>query len=372
MIQLKTDRVRRLVKTALAQALSSRHADALIGRLADARTQPVVIGYHRVVEDFAAASALAIPAMLTSCRMLESHLDWLGQHYRLVSLDELGQALAEGRTSARPAAAVTFDDGYRDVYDHAFPILKRKGIPAAVFVVTDLIGTARAQVHDRLYLLARRAFERWPDPAEELRRLLSSVEIELPGLERLEPDRDDPLPLVVMLLRGLGRGDVERVAAAIQADVGPDGAEFDAMVSAFEPLGWDMLSEMARAGMVVGSHTRTHAWLTNESPAAVRAELRTSRGLIEQRLRVPVDHFAYPDGRFDATTVEAVSSAGYRFAYTTCTHRDPRFPLLSIPRRMLWERACVDAADRFSPAIMSCNVRGVWDLVTSCEQDHRP
>ena len=60
-----------------------------------------------------------------------------------VSLDELGQRLSEGRRDDRPLAAVTFDDGYRDVYENAFPMLVRKGIPAAVFVVTKLIGTSR-------------------------------------------------------------------------------------------------------------------------------------------------------------------------------------------------------------------------------------
>jgi hypothetical protein len=68
--------------------------------------------------------------------------------------------------------------------------------------------------------------------------------------------------------------------------------------------------------------------------------------------------------------VGAVATAGYRFAYTTCTHRDPRYPLLTLPRRMLWENACVDAVRRFSPAIMSCQVHGVWSLMGGCGQDH--
>ena len=361
-------RVRGLVKSAVAQALSWSRADALIGLLATAGDGPVVIGYHRVVDDFRAAAGVAIPAMLTSRQMLEAQLDWIGRRFRFVSLDDLGRELSEGAPAGRPAAAVTFDDGYRDVYEQAFPILERKGIPAGVFIVTDLVGTGQAQVHDRLFLLARRAFSRWPDPARELGRLLAALEIQLTGIERLARVAEDPLSAVVTLLRTLSRADVERVAEAIEADVGGDIAP--PAPRGFEPLTWDMLAEMARAGVTVGSHTRTHAWLTLASPDEVSEELGGSRAEIERRIGVKADHFAYPDGRFDTATVEAVARAGYRFGYTTCTHRDARSPLLTIPRRMLWEHACVDAVNRFSPAILSCNLHGVWSLVSGCGQEH--
>jgi hypothetical protein len=144
----------------------------------------------------------------------------------------------------------------------------------------------------------------------------------------------------------------------------------DSTAAGIEPLSWEMLAHMVRAGVIVGSHTRSHAWLTQESPIDVLDEARGSREEIARRLGITVEHFAYPDGRFDAATVRAVAAAGYRFAYTTCTHRDPRHPLLTLPRRMLWENACVDAVSRFSPAIMSCQVHGVWSLMGGCGQDH--
>jgi peptidoglycan/xylan/chitin deacetylase (PgdA/CDA1 family) len=359
-------KARGVVKTAVAHALAWSHADALIGMLADTGRSPIVIGYHRVVEDFDAAARVAIPAMLTSRRMLEQQLDWIGRRYEFVTLDELGEELGRVRASGRPLAAVTFDDGYRDVYDEAFPVLVRKGIPAAVFVVTDLVSTGQVQVHDRLYMLMCRAFEQWPDPAGALESLLADLEIPRSSLESPERLASSPLFAVVSLLRGLSRSDVGRIAAAIEDDVGTDG---DA-AAGMQPLTWEMLARMARAGMVIGSHTRTHAWLTRETPAEVLEEARGSREAIERRLGIAPEHFAYPDGRFDGATVTTVAAAGYRFGYTTCTHRDPRHPLLTVPRRMLWENACVDTVNRFSPAIMSCQVHGVFSLVSGCGQAH--
>ena len=117
---------------------------------------PVVVAYHRVVEDFAESTATSNPSMLVSLEMLEKHLDWIGRRYRFVDLDELGARLESGDPSVGSLAALTFDDGYQDFYQLAHPLLQRKGIPAAIFVVTDYLGTSHVPIHDKLYLLLKR------------------------------------------------------------------------------------------------------------------------------------------------------------------------------------------------------------------------
>ncbi len=356
--------VRSLLKTSVARALFWTHADALVGAFADPAWKTLVLGYHRVVEDFDATAGHTIAAMLISRRMLEEQLDWIGRRFRFVGLDELGERLE--RRAAGPVAAVTFDDGYRDVHEVAFPLLKRKGIPMAVFVVTDLLGSRQLQVHDRLHLALGRAFERWANPARALRRLLVGLGITMPGIEQWNGLGWTAATVMVWLLRGLPRAEVLQVIEAIEDEVGFDEARVRDML----PMSWEMVIRMQRAGVVIGSHTRSHAWLTLEDRDKARDELRGSRLELESRLGVSIRHFAYPDGRFNAETPEMVAAAGYRFAYTTCSHRDPRYPLLTIPRRMLWQNACLDARGRFSPAILSCQVHGVFNLVRGCEQNH--
>ena len=68
--------------------------------------------------------------------------------------------------------------------------------------------------------------------------------------------------------------------------------------------------------------------------------------------------------------VDEVAAAGYRYAYTTCRHRDARHPLLTVPRRCLWENSSRDRSARFSSAVMQCQVRGVFDFVSPCRQAH--
>jgi peptidoglycan/xylan/chitin deacetylase (PgdA/CDA1 family) len=323
---------------------------------------PVVIGYHRVVEDFEASAATSIPSMLVSRRMLERHLDWLGRRFRFVSLDELGARLDGSDGSEDPVAAITFDDGYRDLYEQAFPLLQKKGIPAAVFVVTDLVSTTGVQAHDKLYLLlARRMADRSLTPGG-LAGLLRGIEISVPGM-----DVKSPYQATRTLLEALTQESIRRVIAALESEVSISEETF----KPFYSLTWEMLDRMQRAGVTIGSHTRTHIVMTNESGERVANEATGSREEIERRLGTGVRHFAYPSGMFDTAAVNAVANAGYRFGYTVCSHRDTGHPQLTVPRTFLWENSSLDFRGAFSGPILSCQIRRAFDVVSGCRQRHR-
>jgi peptidoglycan/xylan/chitin deacetylase (PgdA/CDA1 family) len=326
---------------------------------------PLVIGYHRVVEDFRASSEFTTAPMLTGVAMFERHLDWIGRHYTFVTLDDLAQWTKDHKLFRRPVAAITFDDGYNDFYYHAFPILQRKGIPAAVFVVTDLVGTSTLQIHDELYLLLTAACTQWRNPRHELLRFLYELGIPEPVIKKIN-STGNACSAVAILLDNLPQSAVRRVIKALHAiAVIPEQAR-----ESLQALSWEMLGEMSRAGVTVGSHTRSHARLARETWRTVVEETYSSREVAQRKLGLPVDHFAYPAGVFNAGVVSAVADAGYQCAYTTCRHRDVRHPELTIPRRILWEHSCINALGDFSPSVMSCQARGVFDFMSSCRQMH--
>lgn len=356
---------RGFLKASTAQALRWTGTDSLIGRLPAIHHMPLVIGYHRVVED-TAAHPDSIPAMLISTKMLECHLDWIGRRFRFISLDELGTKLENGDRFEKPVAAVTFDDGYEDVYRNAFPLLKRKGIPAAMFVVTDQIGSTRPFIYDRLYCALRQFYAKGPSVPQALTHLLSTLGLAAAVIEPLRAAAGDPHSFTSALLDALPQGQIARVIKALEEQVQVDERAFRDQT----PVTWDMLAEMQQAGITIGSHTQTHVLLTNESRNRVAEEVRVSRQALERRLRMPIKHFAYPSGKFNVETVGAVAASGYRFGYTTCTHRDPTYPLLTIPRRLLWQNSSLDTLGGFSSAVMSCLVHGIFDLVSPCREDH--
>jgi peptidoglycan/xylan/chitin deacetylase (PgdA/CDA1 family) len=354
--------IRSWIKTGAAGALSRTGMDKVVGSLAGSRGVPVVIGYHRVVEDFAASAATSIPSMLVSGEMLERHLDWIGSRFRFVSLDEVGARL-EGRDGSRdPIAAITFDDGYRDFYDIALPLLLRKGVPATVFVVTGLVGTTGVQLHDKLYLLlARRAGAR-SLKAAQLARLLQDLGVAVPSVVA-----NTPYLATEALLGALSQENLRRVVAVLESESPIPEDTF----KPFYSLTWEMLDRLQRTGITIGSHTKTHVIMTNETGPHVVDEVTGSKEEIERRLGTTVQHFAYPSGQFNIASVRAVAKAGYRFGYTVCAHRDARYPQLTVPRTLLWENSCRDFRGAFSGPILNCQVHRAFDVVSGCRQPHQ-
>jgi len=363
-------RLRGHAKTGFAAGLNWSRIGSLVASWHGLKGLPLVVGYHRVVTDFNRSESLSISPMLTSASTFEQHLDWIGRRYRFVSLDELAVTLARGNTSSKPVAAITFDDGYRDVYQNAFPILQRKGIPSAVFVVTNLIGTDRLQVHDELHLLIS-AMLKQPCASSEDRWLELVATLQLADepsarLTRRLIEAKEPFQATRALLETVDQGALVRFLAVLGGRISLKEEE----LQDFLMLDWDMLAEMAANGVTVGSHTRSHALLADETPEVLRDEVEGSRHELEQRLGIPIRHFAYPDGQFNANAIQAVADAGYRTACTTCAHRDHAHPLLTISRKMLWENACMNGSGRFSSAILSCQVNGIFDPADVCRTQH--
>jgi len=315
--------LRAIAKDSVARVTSWTGLDAFMRR-AEA---PYIVGYHRVVERYNAHPEFALPAMEITAAMLEKQLEWLGRNFEIVSLGEVSR-----RPRSKPLAAITFDDGYSDVFHNALPILKRKGIPAALFVVTDLIGRKQSPMHDRLFAA------------------LSAAGVQ------------NPFAATQRLLRERDHENISEIVESFE----PAGKT----PSALRPLTWEMLRRMRDAGMSIGSHSKTHAFLTNETPDRVREEVEGSREVLRRNLNIAADYFAYPGGDFNAGVVDAVHNAGYRMAFTICRHRDGRYPMLTIRRRGLWERSCVDRRGHFSPEIMSCHAASLFGRTADCPKSH--
>jgi hypothetical protein len=219
-------------------------------------------------------------------------------------------------------------------------------VPWAAFVVTGLIGTGRPQVFDRLYFQLKNMATR--------------------GRRPTCATRDECFRVMTDLLTSFPRQTMEDMVAALERNK-PFGKELSQECA---PMTWDMIETMHRNGVTIGSHTKSHTLLTSDSLESVRRELAESKQMLEFKLKTPIGHFAYPDGRFNPLVVQAVKAAGYQFAYSICRQGDRLFPSLTIPRKVLWEHSSINAAGRFSPLIMNCQANWGFDVKRRCEHDH--
>lgn len=357
-------RWRRLLKDAIAAAIWRTRALPISASVKAGTSMPLVIGYHRVVDDMAAAARTDMPTLLTSRPMFERHVDWIGRHFQFVSLDDIGDRIQRGEPFDRPVAAVTFDDGYSDVYEQAVPVLKRKGIPATMFVVSDLVGRSGWQIHDRLYHLLDKAYGSWKDPWIGLIRVCAAADVRATDIPGMRAASRNPYSAVTTILPELSQGDADRLMAVLDAQVG------NGTASVPRTCTWEMLADMQRDGFTIGSHTKTHVWLAQETDERGFDEVSGSKHEIERRLGAPVRHFAYPGGQFTPQVVELVARAGYEFAYTACDHQDAAHPELTIQRLLLWEGSSIGADGRFSSAILDCQTHRLWPPARRCERVH--
>ena len=128
--------------------------------------------------------------------------------------------------------------------------------------------------------------------------------------------RRDNLTVVLPILREYGIAATfyvcaELVGRRIAFPSHPDRDDAASGACSFDLMDWDGLRELRDAGMCIGSHTATHPDLTRCPEDRLAHETAGSKRLIEERLGIPVRHFAYPWGRFDARVLSHVRQAGY-------------------------------------------------------------
>lgn len=96
-----------------------------------------ILCYHRV--------GPGLSKMTVSPSNFEAQLAWLAANrYQVIRLDDLAAFLAGRRALPKRAVVITFDDGYESMYRHAFPLLRKYGMPATLFIYTDFVGARDA------------------------------------------------------------------------------------------------------------------------------------------------------------------------------------------------------------------------------------
>ena len=105
------------------------------------RNEPVVLCYHRVVEDFKKESEYSLSELLVSKRSFGRQLRFLRKYYNIISMDSLVDSF-EGRFELpKYSLLITFDDGYKDNFSCGYPLLKQSNVPAVIFITTNFIDS---------------------------------------------------------------------------------------------------------------------------------------------------------------------------------------------------------------------------------------
>ena len=270
----------------------------------------VVLTYHRVLPDGHPDREHEQPGMYVRPETLEMHLEALRQHFELVHLDDWLEARAGGQALPRLACALTFDDGWRDNHEHAFPVLRQAAAPATIFLVSSMVGGAYSFWPNRLARQLTRSdrplrLEEWPAP---LRDCLGAA-----GLAQgARTSPFDPIIVDRAIVACKGFSDAEMHAYLDQLPSLPQATTARDLLDAAE------IRDMAASGLVrFGSHTRRHTRLrAGIRREMLRDEVAGSADDIEHLTGSRPTLFCYPNGDFTPEALELVRDH-YRGAAAT-------------------------------------------------------
>jgi peptidoglycan/xylan/chitin deacetylase (PgdA/CDA1 family) len=264
-------------------------------------TGVLVLNYHRVgtpdgngfEPDLYSADAESFAAQ---AQIVARHFDVVGPD------DLIARPKAPGRR-----VLITFDDGYRDNYEVALPVLRMLGIPASFFVIPGYIDEPVVAWWDEIaWMLANAPADRLELPQYGLgsvdltdEREVRSASAGLAGIYKTLPGSR-----TATFLDTLG----ERTGAGrAPADLARD-----------TWMTWDQVRELQQNGMTIGGHTLTHPILARHDRATQEREVEGCAQRLREELGTEMDSFSYPvglAGTFDATTRDVVARAGVKIAF---------------------------------------------------------
>lgn len=255
---------------------------------------------------------------------LEAVLDQLQEEgLDTVTLDEAAGRLKNG--DDRRFACLTFDDGYRDNLEYAYPILKRRNVPATIYIPTDY-PSGRGE----LWWLA---LEEVIARADEIELCRNGALWRLPA--RTVTEKWKAFEQVYTWLRKIDQVTQRQVVRALAERYGVD---MERMCRALI-MDWDEIRELASDPLItIGAHTKGHYALAGLSAERARDEMRGSADCLEERLGSRPAHFAYPYGdESSAGPREFQIAKELGFATATTTRKGMLFPahrdhLTALPR----------------------------------------
>jgi peptidoglycan/xylan/chitin deacetylase (PgdA/CDA1 family) len=295
-----------LIKQLLAKlTYASGIADRKLRRFKEHNCS-LILMYHRVIP---APDRTIQPGMLVTPSTFDSHLKLLKKKFNVVPLHSI-RSRTDDSKSDKPYCAITFDDGWKDFYDFAWPLLAKHQLPATVFLPTNFIGTNKMFWTDEFaYLLDQRqktSFKYLSDVG--LHDTLQKIDI-LPGPYNIRLEKG------IEFLKAFPLKKIQRILCGLseiwQTNVNVTQRQF---------MTWEEVIELKETGLIsFGSHTVNHQILTTLNEEEIKAEIHDSlQVLIKKQIADnSTFSFCYPNGNYSAEIANLVNQAGHDIAVTT-------------------------------------------------------
>jgi peptidoglycan/xylan/chitin deacetylase (PgdA/CDA1 family) len=258
------------------------------------KSQVVILLYHRV----SPAEDMYLPPL--DPVSFREQIKYVADNFEILGLDQLAAMIRSGRSLPEKAAVITIDDGYRDSYEYAYPILQEYEAPATVFVVTGNLDNGE------LF---------WWDRVDYILKHTTKGKLNLEGLGNYRLEAADNRFSAIDNVNGkLKRIPDDQKNLIITKLSSVCDVKIPRQVAEEVLLSWENVREMSKGGIVFGAHSVNHPILTNMPVDLARDEIVVSKRNLEKRLGKRVTSFSYPDGDLNVRIAKLVARNGFTCA----------------------------------------------------------
>jgi len=264
----------------------------------------VTLNYHRI-GDFTRTS-IDSGVFSATPEQFETQLKYLKSDCDVIGLADISDVIRQG--SRRRCVLITFDDGYIDNYEVAFPALKQVGLSAVIFITSGFLD-------DRVVS--------WWDEISWIVKHSQQAELRLPKVWQIESlfltngHMHVAIQRLLRMTKLLAPEALSTFLNDLAESAGTGRAPQNSTTAPW--MTWDMVREMHQAGIEFGGHTVTHPVLSICTYEQQQAEIKQSKLRIEQELGAPITAFSYPIGQpwsFNADSMRLAREAGYQYGFS--------------------------------------------------------
>jgi len=273
----------------------------------------LILMYHRILPLQDQRAQQEEPGMMVSPETFALHISIIRERFEIMHLSQWLELKNKGENLPERCCAITFDDGWADNYEYAFPVLQQHNIPATIFLVSNMIGKQNDFWPGRLArVLTNIAQQHSPQWSHSSLNWIKQCKTDF-TFSSTAPTQEQ-LSDIINEMKAYNDDDIHQRLDDIESSLQLDIKDSKPLL-----LDWRQVNTMCDTGLIeVGSHTCNHIRLTQDgNKEQLQDEIINSKATIEQYTGKEVKTFCYPNGDYSEHALSIVKQ-NYHGAVTTC------------------------------------------------------
>jgi peptidoglycan/xylan/chitin deacetylase (PgdA/CDA1 family) len=270
----------------------------------------LILAFHRINTREYIAKTKLMPGMYISNEAFSAQISWLKNYFEIVNIEKIIRGIRYREKWREPICAITFDDGWFDNYEYAFPVLRENKVPWTIFITGKDIGCSELNCFDMCFEIAVNLQELPADITrlEKIDKLFLLKEFDPVGKGRR----------IINEIRKLPGREFDIVYSRLKEFFLENVNNFDINMK-YRKMTWENMKEMQEYGSTFGYHSRSHYMLMQLEKDKLEEELIIPKEIARNHGVSIENIFCYPDGGFNDDIIRLLKELGYEGAASLIT-----------------------------------------------------